>query len=158
LAEDIITIFSVSTAVFSIALAIFAIWQSNSARRETQDNSSHIGVVLTDIQANSDSIRENVSKNMKDMQSNIVETQKGFMEMQKTMTDVFTQRVIADIPQKVSPQDEFMMGLASQLFKDNPQLLTEIMKNSQQSQGMNTITNEVFPSNVSKEMNSDEKE
>jgi hypothetical protein len=144
LADDIITIFSVATSVFSIALAIFAIWDANSARRETQKNSEHVGIVLTDIQANSDSIKENVSKNMKDMQSNIVDTQKGFMEMQKTMTDVFTKRIIADIPEKVSQQDQLMMTIASKIFEDNPQLLVDMMKN-QQPQGANAPTDEVRP-------------
>lgn len=44
--EILITIFSVSTAVFSIALAIIAMWQSNSARQETQVNSNHVTSVL----------------------------------------------------------------------------------------------------------------
>ncbi|MCE7699555.1 MAG: hypothetical protein K8E24_012360 [Methanobacterium paludis] len=160
--EILITIFSVSTAVFSIALAIIAMWQANSARKETQANSNHVSLVLKDIEANSNSIREDVSKNMQDMQSNISDTQKGLMEMQKSMNDVFTQRVMADIPQRVSPQDEFTMGLAKNIFDQHPELLTELIKQAPQSQNMDMSKNEGLKANLlqktSKEMSSDEKE
>jgi len=161
MADDIIiTVFSVATSVFSIALAIFAIWQSNSARQETQANSNRVSLVLKDIEANSNAIRADVSKNMKDMQYNITETQKGLMEMQKSMNDVFTQRVMADIPQRVSPQDEFMMGMAKTVFDQHPELLTELMKQVPQAQGTDISKSQGItdlPQNPSKEMSSDEK-
>lgn len=97
---------------------------------------------------------------MEDMQSNISDTQKGLMEMQKSMNDVFTKRVMADIPQRVSPQDEFMMGIASKIFNDNPELFTDLMKQVSQSQETSTpseILNVNMPEDASKEMSSHEK-
>lgn len=123
-------LFSIVASVFSVALAIFAIWQSNEARRETQANSVHVGEVLKDVEAASDSIKENVSKNMRDMQANIVETQKGFMEMTKNMTDAYNRRVMADIPDKISPQDQFMMNLLS----EDPEKIASLVKLLQEFQ------------------------
>jgi hypothetical protein len=149
LADDILSILSIVTsitlAIFSIALAIFAIWQSNESRRETQANSSRIGEVLKEVEANSDSIKENVSKSMNVMQSNINDTQKGFMDMQKNMNEVFTKRMIAEIPQNVPPQEQFTMNLISTLIQSNPEILTEIIKNSAQSQRVNNQNTSTKP-------------
>ena len=38
-----VEVISIVSAAFSTALAIFAIWQANDSRRETQQNSSPIG-------------------------------------------------------------------------------------------------------------------
>jgi prophage DNA circulation protein len=141
-------LFSIVASVFSVALAIFAIWQANEARRETQANSVHVGEVLKDIESASESIKENVSKNMRDMQANVVETQKGFMEMQKNMTNAYNKRVMADIPQKVSPQDQFVMNLLS----EDPDKIASLVKLLQEIQ-TNPINNET----KTKETISDEK-
>ena len=121
---------SIVSALVSTALAIFAIWQANGARRETQINSAHIGEVLKEIQGYSVMIKEDVARSQQDIHDNIVETQKSLMEMQRGLVDAFTKRFEADIPQRVSPTDQFMMNLLT----ESPEKLTEIIQLFQEAQ------------------------
>jgi hypothetical protein len=131
----IVEIISIVSAAFSTALAIFAIWQANDSRRETQQNSAHIGEVLKEIEGNSVMIKEYVARNQQDMREYIGQTQKSLMDMQKDLVTVFTKRLEADIPQRLSPVDQFAMTLMNAMA-EKPEEFIEFMRKIQESQAV----------------------
>jgi hypothetical protein len=128
-----VEIFSIASSIVSVALAIFAIWQSNESRRETQQNSTHIGEVLKDIEANSVRVKESLTRNEHEIRENIGQTQRSLMDMQKELVGVFAKRFEADIPQRVSPTDQalasFMSGMAQR-----PEEMISFLERFQESQ------------------------
>lgn len=128
-----VEIISIVSAAFSTALAIFAIWQANLSRRETQANSAHIGEVLKEIEGHSVMIKDYVARSQQDMREYIVETQKSLMEMQKGLVTVVTKRVEADIPERLSPADQFAMKLLTE-SPEKLEKLAEIVRTFQEAQ------------------------
>lgn len=126
----LVEVFSIVSALVSTALAVFAIWQAEVARREAQKNSTRSGEVLKEIEGHSVLIKDYVARSQQDMRDYIVETQKSLMAMQERLVSVFTKRFEADIPQRVSPMDQTMM----RLLTESPEKLAEIVRVVQEAQ------------------------
>ena len=122
-----IEVVSIAVGILSMGLAIFAIWQSDSSRRETQANSTRIGEVLKEIEANSSMIKEYVTRSQQDMRDYIVGTQKDLLESQRGITAVFTKQLEAQIPTRVTADEELWKLFVTQLFS-RPESIGKVLE------------------------------
>ena len=113
---------SIVASALSIALAVFAIWQSDNARRDTQRNSTDIGKALEEIRGQSAGTLDQVAKTEQDIRGYLVKTQEGLLEMQKDLVGAFTKRMEAEIPDKPDPGQAAAFAMLQ-----NPELMKMIM-------------------------------
>jgi|GEM_PF-5342587 hypothetical protein len=130
-----VDIVSIVSGLVSTILAVFAIWQANESRKESQQNSIHIGQVLKEIEANSTRTREYVAENERSMREDVGQTQKSLMDMQKELVSVFTKRLEADIPQRLNASDQLNMTLM-QAFAAKPEEFLDLIQKFQASQNL----------------------
>lgn len=128
-----VDIVSIVSGLVSTILAVFAIWQANESRKESQQNSIHIGQVLKDIEGISARTKEYVAENERSMREDVGQTQKSLMDMQKELVSVFTKRLEADIPQRLNPSDQMAMTVM-QAMATKPEEFLDLIQKFQASQ------------------------
>ena len=111
--ENLISWVSLAVGIVSIALAVFAIWISKSAERESRENYEKTKDVLAEIQKSAAVIETTVSANQQ--------------QLLETVTTILKETTV---PEKMSMQDQAGMMML-QAMLDNPESMGAMMQSLQ---------------------------
>lgn len=117
-----VEVVSIAAALFSITLAIFAIWMSFQQRRESQENYDNTKTVLSEIEKVMEKTEmlvsdnfQNLLKSITDQQNRLVESLAPKPSAQDRYVDLFVK--MADDPEKLST----MVDVISKISASRPQ-------------------------------------